>query len=808
MQKTFVSFFVALTCFLTVPVIAEPEHTGPDRAQRFPSEDILPPAARVSHTAHFSVETGAAALRALDAWYLKLGLIEQRKHLKLYQDRRNLLFLWTHQARLNGQIEFLQRQQPKLDSASPSWLADENRQVIALKQNSLKQLETALDLWHKRRPMNLMFWMSDVERFVKDSERPTVYVNGKPDSGAVIRKGGGGGMFGAPYNDSDGLEKLFALQTQGVAERLRKEEPTGLTHDQIASALPDRIEGFNNALSRGFVTEPAMNALYRTPLTEKLLINQLAKTTGEVDRLKKDHKSLLAAREKELNKLTPSEREQFDKRSHSFSQWENKRLWDVTSQTQILRENLEEERLEAQLKSATDDEIRKQIATLDDPEERKRMLDTKRFEGDWPLSMLAMKLARKRVPREPIEQEVKQYSEAQMQEAMKKLPDWVSKQYAEHIANPPKVKKPEALIQIWNERFARDYEAKELATLSELRARLLEMSHEEKEALVAELPAPDRVLLAKNQVGLAKQIADHQPPSSEAKRNKVDYFGGEADPKMATFLSSLGIKEWHPTHSQKSNAGFYNAPACQGSSKACTGFAVATDMEFTYNKGKPEKDRANLSEWYAYRLFSAGLNWKQKSKHGVPHEKLNHVLAEDAFGTPPDDGAIPDYALARAQGVPELSEFPEFDPERGYGENVNLRDIKRTPYRIGEVAQLRDWNQDKNKTPLKLDHDFFRMLVDNEQDPMVTVSSEARIQTENTISPVEGGIPHVFKVVGYLPKEHPLSLDPKTFEKTESLILLDSFLTHPTLTIVPSREIENHTLYVDKILSVTKDQAK
>ncbi len=264
------------------------------------------------------------------------------------------------------------------------------------------------------------------------------------------------------------------------------------------------------------------------------------------------------------------------------------------------------------------------------------------------------------------------------------------------------------------------------------------------------------------------------------------FFNKTKFPEMAAFLNKLGLKkplsfiqekekslenDFLQVRSQivQSSGG---TRAYDVKTKACTGFAIVSDMEFS---GKTPL----LSAGLAYGMARANaLSEKREKVQPLPDEVREVFNTTQMFGNDDnfenrarlndelDQGVELQRALRtlKENGVSTEKEFP-FTNEQGQLQFLpkKLSDIKGQKFKIGEFSYV----ENKNKS---INYGLIKLLINSRQPPIAILSSDARIEEENWAHPQrKGNFMHVVNVVGYGE-----AVDPSDFKLKPVVILRDS----------------------------------
>ena len=222
-------------------------------------------------------------------------------------------------------------------------------------------------------------------------------------------------------------------------------------------------------------------------------------------------------------------------------------------------------------------------------------------------------------------------------------------------------------------------------------------------------------------------------------------------------------------------------------------------MEFEINKAN--QSQINIDEEYAYLQ----LQFESRNTYGWDHpisaeakDKLSQGRWSD-YGYPDggtrgvpirdisSDGVLAEIASGDHQGerqevIDRLKVKPRYAVKMHAGySNYDTRRIPDSlyysedgPYDESEVEER--WNEWRN-TWEEIDCSFIRLLIDNQQPPIVALSSNARkLSGEDWlhIPPMTTGTGHVAVIVGY-----GQSIDPRDMVEKPYFILRDSFVDQP-----------------------------
>ncbi len=238
-------------------------------------------------------------------------------------------------------------------------------------------------------------------------------------------------------------------------------------------------------------------------------------------------------------------------------------------------------------------------------------------------------------------------------------------------------------------------------------------------------------------------------------KSSTNYFDNNLFPVRTKFLKELGIKSWNPSTKCKDLSDNYSKPLLQGYTKACAGFAIASDLEHELAKQNLSTRGEVVSPWITY----GHLRLLQEDGAPTPTCPALESIA-DSLSTgqywEKDDGLLIDEALNALK-----KSFVCMSPDNNLTASLN-KSIGASSY-----ASIDGFD---NKSTLKnIDFNFFKVLIDNNMPPMVGYS-EDNISQEDWLKITSIGFRHVAVVVGYCEEGiSPFDLNPKKY-----LILRDS----------------------------------
>jgi hypothetical protein len=268
----------------------------------------------------------------------------------------------------------------------------------------------------------------------------------------------------------------------------------------------------------------------------------------------------------------------------------------------------------------------------------------------------------------------------------------------------------------------------------------------------------------------------------------VNFFDNQVSPEMSAFLEKLEIKKVQgPILDKEKNLEndfqqvrsqiVQNSSSIEGTdpyeikTKACTGFAIVSDMEFTGNTPL-------LSAGLAYGMTKASQQKDSDKPSSLP-DNIRSIFSDTMMirddnsfnyvkrlNEEIDTGADLLVALStlKRNGVSSEKDFP-FLNEQGQVQFLpnKLSDIQGKKYKIGEYAYVE--NKDKN-----INLGLVKLLINSNKPPIALLLTDARIEEENWAHPVaNGNFQHVVNVIGYGE-----AIDPSDFKLKPVVILRDS----------------------------------
>ncbi len=278
-----------------------------------------------------------------------------------------------------------------------------------------------------------------------------------------------------------------------------------------------------------------------------------------------------------------------------------------------------------------------------------------------------------------------------------------------------------------------------------------------------------------------------------------------------TFLEALNISPTSPRTASANDLSFmFLKPTLQGNSLSCVAHSVASDMEFEINK--TNHGQVDIDEEYTYlklqhRFYSwhhpisievkdtlSQGNWNDQedySDRGVVSDlNLNVLRPRQTFRS---DSPSP---YTDTSGV-----LAEIEPGDHQGERQKVIDRLRNKPRYAVQAYIHyidPWQHRRRRR--RVDCSFIRLLIDNQQPPIITLSSNARkLSGEGWlhIPPMNTGIQHTALIVGYGE-----GIDPRDMIKKPYFILRDSFVDEPIHYKVAADELLPQIRNLHKITQV------
>ena len=261
----------------------------------------------------------------------------------------------------------------------------------------------------------------------------------------------------------------------------------------------------------------------------------------------------------------------------------------------------------------------------------------------------------------------------------------------------------------------------------------------------------------------------------------------ERNPEAVEFLRTLNISSIGQARPTNDLSFMFIRPTLQGSSLSCTAHAVASDMEFEINKAN--QSQIDIDEEYAYLQ----LQFESRNTYSWDHpisaeakDKLSQGRWSDhgypngsTYGVPirymSSDGVLAEIASGDHQGErQEVIDRLKVKPRYAVRTSTSYHGGRNWLFGLwigndGERIRIQDW--------MEIDCSFIRLLIDNQQPPIVALSSNARkLSGEDWlhIPPMTTGIGHVAVIVGY-----GQSIDPRDMMEKPYFILRDSFVDQP-----------------------------
>ena len=303
-----------------------------------------------------------------------------------------------------------------------------------------------------------------------------------------------------------------------------------------------------------------------------------------------------------------------------------------------------------------------------------------------------------------------------------------------------------------------------------------------------------QVMLAMNQVGTVKVASKvSQAEGSMMQLDLPASFRGELFPKRqknvkalshlesseqenSDFLKKLGIEKTEDSHPKCNDLSeFYPKPAFQGNTKACSAYAITSDMAFEMNKNRVDSDRMSFDAKIAYSRIQESLNSgtekKENTDHGVKKfsAALNVLKSLPLFGLPPT-------ACRGANGLPVPS----------------ATDVPQKAHKILGYASL---TPTPGKSHLDIDLNFIKTLIDHKKPPMVVVDTDTCKYSEGWMYLMGGKMKHAVVIAGYCEGVDPIDLKNKPY-----LIIRNSMLDQPVHYRVDANEFIKH---IDELHKIT-----
>ncbi|MYE07857.1 MAG: hypothetical protein F4X95_03805 [Oligoflexia bacterium] len=244
------------------------------------------------------------------------------------------------------------------------------------------------------------------------------------------------------------------------------------------------------------------------------------------------------------------------------------------------------------------------------------------------------------------------------------------------------------------------------------------------------------------------------------------------------FLSRLDIDGPTSYFAQKDLSQLYKtAPSSQAKSKACVGFALASDMELELQKAnKLKKDEAlfPFSVYTAIRYQEDGIQPPDCSKL----HSFSDIVAEGAWER--DIGIIIDIRVG--MGIDNL---------------INTKycltsSAKKVPAHTGYVSIKNIEIYDGEIT-----FNLLKTMIDHRKAPVLIIKSESREEVEDWINPTNsiGSIRHALVVVGYGTND----IDPFSLRRGPYFLVRDSLASQPIHYKVSAKNLLDNSLGILKV---------
>ena len=300
---------------------------------------------------------------------------------------------------------------------------------------------------------------------------------------------------------------------------------------------------------------------------------------------------------------------------------------------------------------------------------------------------------------------------------------------------------------------------------------------------------------------LIPNVPENMRSLTSSCRNTSKLANKEISSNAIAFLEALNISFANSIASANDLSFMFLEPTLQGGSLSCVAHSVASDMEFEINKTTHRQ--VDIDEEYTYlKLQGSDYNWRNPISAEVKDK-----LSQGNW----NDHGYPDRSVRR-RGFDFLDSFEGWDPFPLPFEHYNatagvLADIEPGDHQR-ERQEVIDRLRSKPRYTVgayvryagPVGCFFIRLLIDNNQPPLVTLASNARkLSGEDWlhIPPMGTGILHTALIVGYGE-----GIDPRDMVKKPYFILRDSFVDEPIHYKVAADELLPQIRNISKITEV------
>lgn len=242
-------------------------------------------------------------------------------------------------------------------------------------------------------------------------------------------------------------------------------------------------------------------------------------------------------------------------------------------------------------------------------------------------------------------------------------------------------------------------------------------------------------------------------------------------------LELFGVTQWTPSSSCVDYSHLYSTPKFQKPKTAkCAGYAIASDMEAELNRGflKQFLNEEKVSPEYAYAAILEG-----ETDRNQPACQLIGRSVDPLLGV-----------VSIANSLKVLGEVPV----------CSLNSDKAIDYPEKQKAyQVKEFKTFSFSSPPSKEALF--ALLDNQVTPMVTLSSEAKKESENWqyVLAEGGAYKHVVNLVGYC-----RGREPNCLNEVDYFIVRNSLGKKTTHFKVPAASLARMVESVDKVTKVEK----
>jgi hypothetical protein len=237
------------------------------------------------------------------------------------------------------------------------------------------------------------------------------------------------------------------------------------------------------------------------------------------------------------------------------------------------------------------------------------------------------------------------------------------------------------------------------------------------------------------------------------------------------FLNEINIHSFTNSNlDHKDLSNYFPEMELQGSSLSCSGHAISSHME--YEIYKKTNRIISLSPWYTYQIMQ--LYDQNMIDYNI---KLSDVLENNKDLEDFSSGEVNKltFEVFKYNSLVERDYFPKgiFPINRLNPIQKNVYYIKNFTDIVIPAVDLYNPDPIVSNTPLNLD--FFKLLIDNNYAPIVSITSDAREFTKEWYEPLVGNLfTHFLVIVGY-----GKGISPISNKEVEYFIVRDSFVKEP-----------------------------